>query len=519
MLSFISGMLVRMRPLRRLVLAAVATATAALLAAWAPAVPAVHATAHQGPPNIVFVLTDDLGWNLLPFMPQVQRLRADGMTFTNYTVTDSLCCPSRSSIFTGEFPHDTGVYTNAGPDGGFATFRARGNEAHTYATALRAKGYATALMGKYLNGYLPGGQPGETPRVPAGWSEWDAAGYAYDGYDYDLNVNGNVVHYGAAPADYLTDVLSARGQSFIRRAAAAGTPFALEIATFAPHSPYVAAPVDTDEFPGLTAPRTAAFDRVPTAAPAWDANQPPLTRAEAAHIDTVFRKRAQAVQAVDGMVGDLRRTLAAAGVADDTYVVFSSDNGFHLGEHRLTPGKQTAFDADVRVPLVVAGPGVAPATTNTAITQNIDLAPTFERIARAAVPERVDGHSLLPLLHGGYGAGWRTVALVEHHGPNTLPGDPDVQSPRGGNPPTYTAIRGDMWTYVEYADGAREYYDRATDPDELHNIVAGLSAPRLGELHTVLAELAGCHGHAGCWAAGRDYGRVSSGRRAVASIP
>src|SRR6185369_16981710 len=107
------------------------------------------------PPNIVFVLTDDLSWNLLPYMPQVRQMERDGMTFTNYTVTDSLCCPSRSSIFTGEYPHDTGVFTNEGPDGGFATFRDLGDESRTYATALAARGYATALMGKYLNGYLP----------------------------------------------------------------------------------------------------------------------------------------------------------------------------------------------------------------------------------------------------------------------------------------------------------------------------------------------------------------------------
>src|SRR4051794_33941775 len=122
-----------MRRLPRRLLTGLGAASAVLLAAWAPAAPRV---APQGPPNIVFVLTDDLSWNLLPYMPQVQQLERDGMTFTNYTVTDSLCCPSRSSIFAGEYPHDTGVFTNEGPDGGFATFRANGDESRTYATTL-----------------------------------------------------------------------------------------------------------------------------------------------------------------------------------------------------------------------------------------------------------------------------------------------------------------------------------------------------------------------------------------------
>src|SRR5690348_3404873 len=128
-----------MTALRRLLSGVAATATAALLAAWAPGARPPAPPSHAGPPNIVFVLTDVLGWNLLPYLPEVQQLRRDGMTFTNYTVTNSLCCPSRSSILTGEFPHDTGVYTNTGPDGGFDTFRARGDEAHTYAVALRAQ--------------------------------------------------------------------------------------------------------------------------------------------------------------------------------------------------------------------------------------------------------------------------------------------------------------------------------------------------------------------------------------------
>ena len=131
-------------------------------------------------PNIIFVLTDDLAWNLVEYMPHVKKLRARGTTFTNYIVTDSLCCPSRASTFTGQYPHDTGIFTNGGDDGGFARFHARGEERHTFATRLQGRGYRTALMGKYLNGYKPVARvDGKLHYVPPGWNEWDVAGNGY----------------------------------------------------------------------------------------------------------------------------------------------------------------------------------------------------------------------------------------------------------------------------------------------------------------------------------------------------
>src|SRR3989440_213569 len=191
---------------RRLLLGT-AGATAALVAALAGAHVTLAATrptaasaATVAPPNIVFVLTDDLSWNLIKYLPQVQKLQTQGMTFNDYVVTDSLCCPSRSSIFSGRFPHDTGVFTNGGNDGGFDYFHGHGEEAHTFATALQAKGYRTAMMGKYLNGYEPANTEGGTlPYVPPGWSEWDVAGNGYPELNYDLNQNHTVVHYGSRP--------------------------------------------------------------------------------------------------------------------------------------------------------------------------------------------------------------------------------------------------------------------------------------------------------------------------------
>jgi N-acetylglucosamine-6-sulfatase len=442
-------------------------------------------------PNIVFVLTDDLAMNLLPYLPHVQAMAKSGTSFANYTVTDSLCCPSRASTFTGKFPHDTGIFTNGGDDGGFGEFDRRDEAASTFATTLQKSGYRTAMMGKYLNGYEP-----TKNGVPAGWNEWDVAGGGYKEYDYDLNVNSHVEHHAHAPADYLTDVLAGKASAFIESSGDA--PFMLEVATFAPHSPSTPAPQDENAFAGLKAPRGPAFDKLPDGAPKWLASREPLSDKQQKSIDMAFRKRAQSVQAVDRMIGTLQDTLQKSGVADSTELVFASDNGFHMGEYRLMPGKMTAFDTDVNVPLVVTGPGVRAGQTVTAPAENIDLRPTFEQLGHAVTPSDVDGASLVPLLTGAVPDGWRTAALVEHHGPDNDKSDPDHPGKNSGNPATYEAIRTTSYTYVEYADGTKEYYDRVKDPQELHNTAASLPAQTASQLHALVQAMAACHGRAAC---------------------
>jgi N-acetylglucosamine-6-sulfatase len=453
-------------------------------------------------PNIVFVLTDDLSTNLVAFMPHVESMESAGLTFSNYFVSDSLCCPSRASIFTGNFPHDTHVYNNVGKRGGFRVFHARGEERHTFALALQRAGYRTAMMGKYLNGYLGG--PGSAPGVPAtyvppGWNEWDVAGDGYPEFDYDMNENGVVRHYGHEPADYLTDVLARQGTAFIRRSASSGRPFFLELATFAPHRPYTPAPQDVGAFPAARAPRLPNFDVLPTDPPSWLANRSPLSAADITEIDHDFRLRAEAVQSVDRMIGSIQQTLRAEHVARDTYIVFSSDNGLHMGQYRLHPGKLTAFDSDIRVPLVIDGPGVPIGVKTTAMAENIDLGPTFAQLGGTRL--RADGHSLVPLLRGAVPPNWRNAILVEHRGPVKRPHNPDYQGPGSGNPPSYEAMRTGRFLYVEYRNGDREYYDLVTDPFELHNEAGQLRPSRLAALHAALVALRRCHGAKACWAA------------------
>jgi arylsulfatase A-like enzyme len=200
------------------------------------------------------------------------------------------------------------------------------------------------------------------------------------------------------------------------------------------------------------------------------------------------------------MLGKLEGALADHKLTDNTYVVFSSDNGLHTGEYRLMPGKLTAFDTDIRVPLVIAGPRIPADATTNAMTENVDLAKTFSAFGATALPS--DGHSLLDLLHGGQPADWRNAVLIEHHGSEPQIANPDAQSGVSGNPPSYGAIRTHRYLYVEYDNGEREFYDLQNDPYELHNLAAGLDAQRLAQLHQQLTDLRNCHSGPACWEAG-----------------
>ncbi len=462
-------------------------------------------------PNIVFVLTDDLAWNLVAtrYMPHVVALERQGVTFTNYFVTDSLCCPSRSSIFTGLVPHNTKVFRNKGKQGGYDQFLRRGLEKQTYAVAMRPAGYLASLMGKYLNGY---GRPRMTTHIPPGWGDWHVAANGYQEFNYELNENGKINGYGGPPppgnaANYLTDVLSTRATQFINRAARAHKPFVMEVATFAPHKPYIPAPRNANDFPGLRAPRDPSFDTNNTNPPRWLGTRAPLSPSFLALIDQDFRRRAQSVEAVDRLIGIVETTLKARGLAGNTYIVFSSDNGYHMGQHRLLPGKQTAFDTDIRVPLIIVGPGVPHNKKVAAFAENVDLYPTFLQIAGARPTEAIDGHSLMPLLHPTSRGRliWRTAVLIEHRG-RTGSGDPDMDYGNlSGNPTSYEAVRLPGAVYVEYFDGEREYYDISKDPFERHNIYPSLSAATKSRLHTILKPLTTCHGNgpSSCWRAER----------------
>jgi N-acetylglucosamine-6-sulfatase len=351
------------------------------------------------------------------------------------------------------------------------------------------------MLGKYLNGYLPVKHP-----AAPGWKKWAVAGWGYPEFNYDIRLNDKVLHYGKKPRDYLTDVLSQVAVRFIRKENS--SPFFIEVATFAPHAPYTPAPRDADAFPELHAPRGAAFNAASDAsAPQWLREIPPLTEDDVTKIDMDFRKRAQSVLAVDKMIGELQAAVAAIGQEKNTYFVFSSDNGLHMGEHRLRPGKMTAFDSDIHVPLIVTGPMIPAGHKVNEIVQNIDLCPTFTQLSGAAVPSNINGRSLVALLHGRPVRGWRKMALIEHHGPLGDRSDPDAPAHHSGNPPSYEAIRAKASVYVEYSTGEKEYHDLVTDPHELHNTFPLLSRVNKKRLHAKLWAIKNCRDAKSCSAA------------------
>jgi N-acetylglucosamine-6-sulfatase len=465
-------------------------------------------------PNIVFILTDDLSMNLISkeFTPHIVDLARRGTSFANYFVSDSLCCPARATIFTGLFPHDTHVVRNVPPDGGFQKFESEELDLKTWGHALQSRGYQTSLLGKYLNGY---GDPmnAATAPIPQGWDDWHVSNSTgYFELDFQQNDNGTFNTYDG-PENYGVDVLNRQAQSFIRDSA--HQPFIVEVSTFIPHAPYTPAPRDANDFPGLSEPRDPSFDTVPRNAPSWLGPRPPFQPLQLAHIDASFRKRVQAMQSVDKLVADTEATLRAEHLLHRTYIVFNSDNGYHLGQHRLERGKQTAFDTDIHVPLIVAGPGIGHGRVVRQVAQNVDLLPTFVDLAGGTPSSAVEGRSLTPVLFGSSDARpWRTVALVEHEHSNE-PNDPDYEG-GGSNPTSYTAIRvvADALpgfrgrvnaVYVEYDNPQHEteYYDVARDPYELDNVAAQLTPRQRRALHAAVTELQECHSGRDCWQAGR----------------
>ena len=481
---------------------------ALMLLALGAAAPAARSwrprSAADGRPNLVFILTDDQDLNLdsLRYMPLTRQLIAGrGMTFDQDFVPLSLCCPSRSTILTGLYPHNHKIYRNRAPEGGFEKFAALGHEETTVATALHAAGYRTALLGKYLNHYP---RPGDPTHVPPGWDEWasPAAGDAYGEFRYTLNENGTLVRHGAEPADYLTDVLAAKAVDFIRRSSAAGQPFFLYVAPYAPHKPATPAPRHAALFPGLRAPRTPAFNEADVRTkPAEVRKLPRLSEPQVRQIDSLYRRRVQSLQAVDEAVAAIVQALEAAGRLGDTYVFFTSDNGFHMGQHRLKPGKYTPYETDVHVPLLVRGPGIAAGSRTGAITSSVDFAPTLAALAGASLLREPDGRSLAPILHGRAPARWRQVALLEQYEftpeenpPGNVLEPPDPQDDGTLAYPSHLGVRTADFKYVEYGTGEREVYDPRHDPDELDNLE--IRAPRawLERMSDLARALGSCAG-------------------------
>ncbi len=415
-----------------------------------PASYSARASASATKPSIVFILTDDQRWDTLPWMPNVKRLLvAKGIKFTNGFVPNSLCCPSRTSILTGKYSHSTGVWGNERPYGGFPAFRQDGS---TIATWLHGAGYRTALVGKYLNQYS---DAAHHHYIPPGWDRW--VSFAADNsryYDYDLTVNGHIVHHGHTAADYATDVFANKATGFIRETRG---PLFLYFAPPAPHEPYTPAPQDAEGCPNLPPYRPPSLGEADVAdKPAYVRNID-WTSKDARTAGWIRRGQCKSLLDVDRSVAHIVAALSATHRLSNTMIVFTSDNGYMWGEHRLLH-KAKPYDEASRVPLVVRYDPVTTTPRQEArIALNIDIAPTFAALAGVGAPG-AEGRSLLPLIKG-MSVPWRTDFLLEHTVVDEAVRVPD-----------YCGLHATTWSYVMYSTGAEELYDLRSDPYQLTNL-------------------------------------------------
>ena len=459
-----------------------------LLSLWT-----THISPAKAPlrPNILLFVTDDQRWDTLDarhsldgvsdLMPRTQvRIADQGLLFREARTTTALCSPSRASIMNGQYAHTHGVTHHSATNAAVAF-----DDTETLATWLHGAGYYTALVGKYMNlySYL---WNGNTPYIPPGWDDW----YAFkltDHYDYDLVENGAVVHYGSTPADYSTDVLHQKAEIVLQHALSSGKPFFVTVNYYAPHEPPTPAPRHLGSFAGLPLYRPVNFNELDYSdKPTIFNSTGPLSSSKVQQIDAFRLAQVEMVQAVDESIGGsiqygitgLLETLEAAGVLDDTLVLFTSDHGVLWGEHRLVY-KQFPYEEDQRVPLAIRYPRVAPLPrTEDAIVLNIDLAPTLLELAGATAGIAVDGKSFVRVLDGTYPGTLRSEYITEAWPNHLAPGA------------SWASLHQDGWVYTEYVDGSRELYDLTVDPYQMQSVHASPGeASRVAQMAARLREL------------------------------
>jgi arylsulfatase A-like enzyme len=430
--------------------------------------------ASSGRPNILLIMTDDLDERTMRNFPGIQREigagggLGSGATFENSYVTHSLCCPSRTSMLTGKYSHNHRVRGNGSSFGGLEDFRDEGNERRNLVTKMDAGGYRTVFVGKYLNGYKGG-------YVPRGWDRWYGYRGAYRNDRIGFYENGRGVSYNP---ERRLDTYVMRDKAVREIRTSGDRPFFMWLSFNAPHGPSPYPDKYAKDFRGARVPR------VPSIGEKRLGDKPRWVRQNAGRgpEDAKHRNRLRSMRAVSESVTDVMRTLARTGELANTYVVFTSDNGFRLGEHGLPGGKKAAYEEDISVPLYMRGPGVPAGAVYDQIALNTDLAPTFADWAMVEEPPDVDGRSLAPLFANA-AIPWRTAFLIEHW-----------QDQAGAAPyiPTYKAVHTQDAVYTRYATGEIELYELDEDPYQLNG--SARDTELADSLRERLAALKGCAG-------------------------
>ncbi len=393
-------------------------------------------------PNFLIIVTDDQRYDTMQYMPLTQKLIFDqGVTFSHGFITTPLCCPSRSTILTGEYAHNHGVKENEGE-----------LLKETIIPTLKASGYSTALVGKYLNSWNGDARPE--------FDYWVSFQFGETRYNNPrLNVNGKWSRHEGA---YITDTLGDYAVEYLKSASRKRSPFVLLLTFNAPHDPAV--PADVDKYLPLDLPpRLPSFNEADVSdKPAWlDFKEPPLTDDAIKEIDAFRRGQILTLYSLDRNIEKVMNTLRDTGELDNTLVLFISDNGRHWGEHRLV-AKNTVYDESIRVPFAIRFPSLIPQPyTDEHVVANVDIAPTLLDLAGLPIPPEMDGYSLVGLLNKT-NTQWREGVLIE--------GWP----PRG----TYIAIRTEQYLYAETTNDAfapssdpqLELYDMEKDPYQMDSV-------------------------------------------------
>jgi len=447
-------------------------------------------------PNFVFVVTDDMSKDDFWRSQEIRRSLADRNLafFHNGYVTNSLCCPSRATLLTGTYPHNHGVVNNVEPGQGHDYFASSGREKDTIATWLDQAGYRTGYVGKYMNRYYT------SKGVPPGWDFW--AGWGPSG-EWPREVRllkkdstGEEVRtypQDRTDPDYrqIDDVFGDRALDFLGEGEG---PFLLFYGSHAPHSPNLWPPRHDALYAQTDYRKKPSYSEADVSdKPAWVRKLNPVSRVATGFIKQKNRERLRSLASVADQITRIKSALAASGELDNTYIVFISDNGWHMGEHRLAPGKMTPYEEDQRVPFAVSGPGVEGGPRGHLALSN-DLAPTVAELAgldpRRPQSIATDGTSLVPLLGGDAPDPemWRRRFLMENYDGPTVPGHVV--------PPTHRVLRDvlDNW-YARYVTGERERYWLPTDPYQLNNVASRLSPGSRGAYDAALDSLAECAGN------------------------
>lgn len=467
------------------------------------------------PPNVIVVLTDDQTVDQVRVMPNVLKwFRQGGMTFTNSIINYSACCPSRATMLTGQFARHHGVLWNSPPTGGFEAFK---NQDTTLPVALQRAGYETVMIGKYLNGY--GSRDPEDRYAPPGWSDFKGLVFPAESVYYESSFFDNGTLVTDSPTTYVTDSIATYTRSAIDRLAGDSKPFFMLIGHAAPHStagiplrqvvpggleaqiayvyrdvfsPPRVEPKYAHTYDDEPLPRSPVYNEFNVSDKPEALRRRPLDSSEELSILEGYRAELASLRSVDDAVGQMMEQLQQRGLLGNTYVVFTSDNGYFHGEHRLALGKYFAYEPSIRVPLLVRGPSIAAGSTTSALASNVDLAPTIAELAGATLLRPTDGRSLVPLLNGSAKT-WGRVTYIEGH------------SPTGSvKRPPFDGVYDARFVYLEYADGSAELYDLVKDPHQAVNRAGGASFQTIrARYRALLQQLRTCDG-AACAGVGTD---------------